>query len=120
MKLPKGKVMRLRKALYGLKQAPREWFQEANTFFQSVGFHSTDADPNLFIRNSVYILLYVDDMLIAGRKDDVTAVKQQIAAKWKCKDLGPITTFVGFQITDKRLPLFEYSRLKNRFFCLIF
>jgi len=44
----------------------------------------------------------VDDMLIAGRPDDIAAVKQQIAAKWKCKDLGPVTTFVGFQITRDR------------------
>jgi hypothetical protein len=42
-------------------------------------------------------------MLIAGRKDDITAIKQQIAAKWKCKDLRPVTTFVSFQITRNRV-----------------
>jgi hypothetical protein len=100
--LQPGVCLRLLKSLYGLKQAPREWFREVNSFFLSIGFHSTDADPNLFVRNGVYILLYVDDMLIAGRTDEITAVKLQIAAKWKCKDLGPVTTFVGFQITRDR------------------
>jgi hypothetical protein len=100
--LPAGVCLRLLKSLYGLKQAPREWFQEVNSFFSSIGFHPTDADPNLFVRNGVYILLYVDDMLIAGRTDELAAVKLQIAAKWKCKDLGPVTTFVGFQITRNR------------------
>jgi hypothetical protein len=44
----------------------------------------------------------VDDIIVASRTDDIAIAKRQIAAKWKCKDLGPITTFVGFQITRDR------------------
>ena len=73
--LPPSMCLRLLKAIYGLKQAPREQFQEANTFFLSIGFKPTDADPNLFIRNGAFILLYVDDILIAGRTAEITAVK---------------------------------------------
>jgi len=62
----------------------------------SIGFKPTDADPNLFIRNGAFILLYVDDILIAGRTAEITAVKLQIIARWKSKDLGPVNTFVRF------------------------
>jgi hypothetical protein len=101
-----GICLRLLKSLYGLKQAPRSWFQEVCDYFLSIGFRPAEADPNLFIRNGVYgmlfILLYVDDMLTIGRRGDVDAVKAEIAGKWKSKNLGAATTFVGFQIVRDR------------------
>ncbi|KIM94256.1 hypothetical protein OIDMADRAFT_135871, partial [Oidiodendron maius Zn] len=45
-----------------------------------------------------YILLYIDNILIAGCLDDIAAIKQQIVAKWKYKDLGLVIIFVSFQI----------------------
>jgi Reverse transcriptase (RNA-dependent DNA polymerase)/GAG-pre-integrase domain len=98
----KGKCLRLRKSLYGLKQAPREWLLEVQNFFASIGFTSSSADPNLFIRNNTYILLYVDDMLIIGDKASVATAKAEIGARWKCKDLREAKLFVGFQIERDR------------------
>ncbi|KAI0991801.1 hypothetical protein K3495_g16386, partial [Podosphaera aphanis] len=67
--------LKLKKALYGLKQSPREWFLEVKRFFGEMGFKQGDADPNLFIsspmgerKERVYILLFVDDMLISGSR----------------------------------------------------
>jgi hypothetical protein len=75
-------------------------------YFLSIRFRPTEADPNLFIRKGtdgmVYILLYVDDMLTIGRRGDIDAIKAEITRKWKSKDLGPATTFVGFQIRRDR------------------
>jgi hypothetical protein len=51
----------------------------------------------------LFILLYVDDMLTIGRRSDVDTVKAEIAGKWKSKNLGTATTFVGFQIVQDRL-----------------
>jgi hypothetical protein len=103
---PDGICLRLLKSLYGLKQAPRSWFQEVCSYFLTIGFRPAEADPNLFIRNGVYgmvyILLYVDDMLTIGRRGDIDVVKAEIAGKWKSKDLGSVTTFVGFQIRRDR------------------
>jgi hypothetical protein len=97
-----GLSLRLLRSLYGLKQAPRSWFQEVNSFFSSIGFKPAEADPNLFVRRGVHILLYVDDMLVIGKRDAVDAAKLQIASKWKCKELGSATSFCGFQITRDR------------------
>lgn len=94
--------VKLNKALYGLKQAPREWFFLVKTFFEDLGLKSSTADPNLFTGRGVYILLFVDDMLIAGKRTQVDLMKAKIMTKWTCKDLGPAELFVGFQISRER------------------
>jgi hypothetical protein len=70
------------------------------SYFLSIGFRPTKADPNLFIRKGVngivYILLYIDNILTISRRSDIDAVKVEIAGKWKSKDLGAVTTFMGF------------------------
>ena len=36
-------------------------------FFKSIGLKAANANPNLFIGNKVYILLFVNNILIAGK-----------------------------------------------------
>ena len=60
--------LKLNKSLYGLKQAPREWFQIVKKFFKSIGLKAANTNPNLFIENEVYILLFVNNMLIIGKR----------------------------------------------------
>ena len=64
----KDAYLKLNKLLYGLKQAPREQFQMVKKFFKSIGLKSANADPNLFIGNKVYILLFINNMLITGKR----------------------------------------------------
>ena len=67
-------------------------------FFKSIGLKSAEVNPNLFIGNKVYILLFVNDMLIIEKRRHLNITKTRILRKWKCKDLGPIEVFIGFQI----------------------
>jgi hypothetical protein len=60
--------LKLNKSFYGLKQALREWFYIVKNFFESIGLKSADANSNLFIGNGVYILLFVDDMLVTVKR----------------------------------------------------
>ena len=92
----------LNKALYGLKQAPREWPKMVKESYGSVGLKSSTADPNLFVGRGVYIPIFVDDKLIIGPRTTVDVVKKEIMQRWKCKDLGPVDLFVGFQIQRNR------------------
>jgi len=94
--------LKLNKALYGLKQAPREWFLIVKAFFKALGLTSSEADPNLFIGKGVFILLFVDDMLMIGNREQVDSMKAQIMKRWDCKDLSPAEVFVGFQIERNR------------------
>ena len=65
-------------------------------FFKSIGLKSAKANLNLFIRNKVYILLFVNNILIIGKRQHLNIIKIRIIKEWKCKDLGPIEVFIGF------------------------
>lgn len=92
------------KALYGLKQAPRAWFERLSHFLHSLGFVTSRADSSLIIRQTpdhcCYILVYVDDIVITGSSS--TVVNQLINTmnkKFALKDLGPLSFFVGIEVS---------------------
>ena len=70
----KGKeeyVCKLEKSLYGLKQAPRQWYHKFDTFMITNKFIRCQYDHCVYVKkttngNYVILLLYVDDMLVAG------------------------------------------------------
>jgi hypothetical protein len=97
------KVCHLNKTLYGLKQAPMEWNKEFNSFVQCLGFKQSEYDKCLYVRNQdgkrVYILLYVDDFIIASKDlQEMTNIKTKLKGKFKMKDLGNLRYFLGIQI----------------------
>ena len=63
-------VYKLYRALYRLKQAPRAWFERLHSKLLTLGFHSCKVDTSLFLKfeseHSLYILIYMDDVLIIG------------------------------------------------------
>ena len=64
-----------RKSLYGLKQAPRTWYKRFADYVSSIGFSQSKCDHSLFIyrknTHMTYILLYVDDIILATSSDDL-------------------------------------------------
>src|SRR5438552_1409618 len=63
--------LKLNKSLYRLKQALRAWFLIVKKFFSELGLRSSNADPNLFVRLRVSILLFVHNMLIVSKRQQV-------------------------------------------------
>ncbi|GAB2299060.1 hypothetical protein Dimus_038548 [Dionaea muscipula] len=67
-KIHKDYVCMLNKSLYGLKQAPRQWYKRFDAFVSKIGFSRSSFDVCLYYASldecPVYLLLYVDDMLI--------------------------------------------------------
>jgi len=47
-------------------------------FFKSIGLKAADTNPNLFIGNEVYILLFVDNMLIVEKRRYLNITKIRI------------------------------------------
>ena len=45
--------------------------------FSVFSLRAADSDPNLFIRR-VLVLLFVDDILIVGKRDEVDKIKKKI------------------------------------------
>ena len=62
-------VCKLTRSLYGLKQAPRQWYKKFDSFMTKSGFCKAEKEPCCYFKkyndSYVFLLLYVDDMLIA-------------------------------------------------------
>lgn len=71
----KGKtklVCRLEKSLYGLKQSARSWNETLHEALLSIGFQQNSTDHCFYRKKiedeEIYILIYVDDIIVASRK----------------------------------------------------
>jgi len=100
-------VCRLRKSLYGLKQAPRQWYIKFENFMEENGFLKCDTYHCCFIkrydRSYVILLIYVDDMLIAGpNMTHIEELKTRLSECFEMKDLGPANHILGMRIIRDR------------------
>ena len=101
--VPRGKVFRLRKCLYGLKQSGRHWNKNVHEFLSSIQgfqFKRCEADPCLYIdkTNAIYILVFVDDFIIAGQKHMVLRVLYLFRAKYPIKELGELHWYLKCRV----------------------
>ena len=97
-------VCRLKKSLYGLNQAPRAWNAKVTLRLWRMGFTSSKSDSSFFVRTSqtgpISILLYVDDLVIAGANlGEIRNVKSQLAASFDMKDLQNLHYFLRIEVT---------------------
>ena len=79
------KVCQLKKSLYGLKQSSRQWYLKLiSTCMLKIGFVKSSYDDCVYIKREegkirAYLLLYVDDMLIAAEDlKEISALKEQL------------------------------------------
>ena len=99
--------LKLNKSLYGLKQAPLEWFKTLTNELAALQFTQSDNDEALWIKSTgsapVYLLLYVDDMLLASSNlTQLQDVKNSILNRFKGKDLGKATRYLNIDIHRDR------------------
>lgn len=95
-------VCRLRKAMYRLKQAPRAWYVELQTFLLASGFTNSVSDTSLFIlkhgKSLVYILVYVDDILVTGNRNKIIQITlNALAHRFSVKDHEELHYFLGIE-----------------------
>lgn len=109
MNLPEGhkenknKVCKLIKSLYGLKEAPKCWNKKFNEFMRQQNFKTSAYDSCLYyeIKENIkiYILLYVDDLIIAtNSKVKMKEIKEKLNKNFDMKNLGQLHQFVGINI----------------------
>ncbi|KRX50952.1 Retrovirus-related Pol polyprotein from transposon TNT 1-94 [Trichinella murrelli] len=103
----KDMVWQLKRSIYGLKQSARAWNTKARKILTTVGFRQAKADLCLYIRKKpsrsmTYVLLYVDDLLIAAENEAVAlTVNKQLNKYIEVKDLGEVSYYLGIQIERK-------------------
>ena len=76
---------------------------------KSIGLFRCDHDSCIYVRSLedgswIYLLLYVDDMLIAFKsKKVVQELKEALSQKFGMKDLGPTKKILGMKMVRDRI-----------------
>jgi hypothetical protein len=94
-------LVKLRATLYGLKQAGRYWFEDVYDFVVApeadseasggsgsggLGLKASIAAPGFFFGDSVFLLLYVDDiMLMADSIDRLNQICDSLYKRFRAK-----------------------------------
>jgi hypothetical protein len=107
-------VCRLNRSLYSLKQAPWAWYSRLASYLASIGFVEAKSDTSLFTyrrdNNTVYLLLYVDDIVLTTYIVDllqrtIVALQREFAMK----DLGPLHSFLNITAERRSQGLFLHQ-----------
>ena len=90
------KVCKLVKSLYGLKQAPRAWYEKLIEHLLKLNFEHFDLDDaKLFIkkvgRSIVYLVVYVDDLLMTGNNESyIASIKKDLKKIFEMTGTSPL------------------------------
>jgi hypothetical protein len=79
------------------------WYQNFDTYILGLGFVRSRDDHCVYSKkvgnHFIYVVLYVDDMLLVGNNMDVIKeVKSQISSKFDMKDLNDTNFILGMEI----------------------
>ncbi|GJT27804.1 transposable element [Tanacetum coccineum] len=101
-------VCKLHKSLYGLKQSPRQWYKQFDKFMMDSKYTRSKYNHCVYLKklqdgSFIYLLLYVDDMLIASQSlDKIEKLKTQLKSEFEMKDLGEAKMILGMDIVRDR------------------
>ena len=95
-------ICTLKKSLYGLKQSPRQWYKKFDHFMVEHMYTRSQFDHCMWCLDDVsfiYLILYVDDMLIAyQRQVEIDKLKNQLSKAFEMKDLVNPKKILGREI----------------------
>ena len=102
-----SKVCKLQRSIYGLKQASRSWIIRFNETIKEFGFSQNLDEPCAYKKTIgsavVFLVLYVDDILLIGNDVSVLqSVKIWLSKNFSMKDLGEATYILGIKIYRDR------------------
>jgi len=102
------RVCLLKRSLYGLKQSLRQWYKRFDAFMVSHDFVRNEYDNCVYPRklldgSFIYLLLYVDDMLIAAKnKAKIDSLKALLSNEFEMKNLGAAKKDVGYRDLERQ------------------
>ena len=79
------------------------WYQNFDTYIMVLGFVRSKVNHYVYYKqigeHFIYIVLYVDDMLLVGNNMEVIKeMKMQLSSKFDMKDLGVSNLIMGIEI----------------------
>lgn len=98
-------VCKLNKSIYGLKKSPKCWNSRFDTLMLDLGFARSQNDFCLYSKcnnqSKMYVLLYVDDLLIMGTNlNEVNDLKKEFNKNFEMKDLGIVHNYLGIRVSQ--------------------
>lgn len=100
------------RALYGLKSAGASFRSFLADKLDSMGFHSSMADPDVWICAAIkpdgeeyykYVLCYVDDLLAMSHKANEVMEEIKTTFKFKNDEVAPPVTYLGARLQYKEI-----------------
>ncbi|KAL2228857.1 UNVERIFIED_CONTAM: Retrovirus-related Pol polyprotein from transposon TNT 1-94 [Sesamum indicum] len=113
-------VCLFKRSLYGLKQSPRQWNKKFDQFMHSLDFKNSAYDPCLYFKHEnnvpLFLVLYVDDMLIASPSlDMIKSLQHHLCKNFEMKDLGNAKKILAhFQLSKDLCPKTESEKDKMK------
>ena len=94
--------------MYGLKQSSRQWYKRFDKFILGQKYIKSKYDHYVYLHkvqdgSFIYLLLYVDDMLIASKNlGEIEKLKARLNKEFEMKDLGEAKIILGMEIIKNR------------------
>ena len=92
-----------------MRKSPKAWYETFDKCVSKLGFIRSNYDYCLYVNNTdndtIYILVFVDDLLICCRnKDRINEVKSALMKRFVMKDLGKIKSYIriGIDYNNKK------------------
>ena len=90
--------VKLKKALYGLRRAPLAWYRALRNAVLNMGMQAT-SEPTLFRSKEIYLLIYVDDLLIVGYEKQCKEMISKLQEQFEVKQTGALPPNTAGEIT---------------------
>lgn len=105
-------VCKLKRAIYGLKQSGREWFFEIHKTLNELGFKKFSwCNCTYRFGKNVILLLYVDDIVIFGRKPEhAHKALKLLQDKFDLKLLGKTKKLLGVEFVESQNQIAIHQR----------
>jgi hypothetical protein len=101
-RFPDNVVLLLKRTLYGTCQAAIQFWKKLCTVMVLIGAKKRKGDVCFFYAGLLVYLKWVDDILIAGRKENVFKAKKELARHFTLDQQGEMMENVGCQIEHDR------------------
>ncbi|KAK9739165.1 Zinc knuckle [Popillia japonica] len=85
-------------ALYGLKDSPRCWNNKFNAEATKYGFTRSSYDSCLYYKKNVWLVIYVDDIIITGEDKEIQQCIIWLKREFNGKEMGQMKEFLRMSI----------------------